>query len=193
MGQIYSAMTPDNRLYIGQTVGNYKTRRYGHNSYARCNKGASGIYEAINEFGEDSIEWGVILDGVNPLCLDVLEEWYILITGSYVYGLNRTPSSRGPKAISDETKKLISKNRTGMKFTDSHKNTMSIVRKGIPLPNSWKENVVLALRKNPPHNRKVEVFGIKYKSGKDASTTLGIGKTTWHRWLKSGKNGARYI
>lgn len=90
MSGIYSAMTPDNRMYVGQTTMTLKRRITCHISCSKKNSRRGGIYEAIRNYGNDNIRWGWIVSGLtcNQQGLNNIETFYIAVKDTYNNGLN---------------------------------------------------------------------------------------------------------
>lgn len=113
-GLIYSAMTPDNQMYIGKTTLSLKKRISRHNYVAKTQKRNIGLGGSINYFGKNNIRWGVIMDGIqNNTALANYERFYIQLKDTYNNGLNLTELSCGATGHTKEFKDRMSVRMSG--------------------------------------------------------------------------------
>jgi len=132
MGGIYYIKNIINKkVYIGQTITNFKRRWDRHKSYLK-NKTHHNIYlqNAFNKYGEQNFIYISILDCDNLKELDELEiyliKWCNDICGCYNIDLGGSLN----KKLSQETKNKISKKLKGKKYSIEHNKKISEKMKG---------------------------------------------------------------
>lgn len=117
VGIIYIAQnTVNGKLYIGQTTKPLGTRKQGH--LADSKRYDTNFYRAIKKYGWDSFEWKILYDNVPINKLNAVETWSIANYDSYHKGYNSTPGGKANPVCSAETRKKISRSKTGKKRPD---------------------------------------------------------------------------
>lgn len=205
---VYKATNKKNgKSYIGLSK-DFNYRRSRHILDSR--RGSQlHFHRALRKYGEDSFEWCIIYECSSLYLASSTEQLLIKHYNTYKNGYNMTTGgeSRWTKVTSEETKRRLSvlykgktyeeihgtekataikqkqsKAHKGRVFTNEHKRKMSEANK-----RRWKEGNIG--RKGKP----CIVFGKQFRNGKDAATELGISEPTLRKWIKLGKNGARYL
>lgn len=116
----------DGKIYIGQSVNpNGRWRR--HKSDAKLGKSKSHLSRAIQKYGVQNFTFEVI---VQAKTLEDIDEAEIICIKQYNssnqnYGYNIALGGNGKRIISEQTKRKISKFRTGKKASEETKNRMS--------------------------------------------------------------------
>lgn len=151
VGLIYKAISPSNKIYIGQTIGTLKERKCKHYWLAFNKNYNYKICNAIRRHG-DNIKWVVIYDNIPINQLDNMERWCIRSYNSLYRGYNSNEGGGGNKGWtytaenlikrtgknspfygkrhSKESKEKMSKALMGRKFSKEHKDNLSKSLKG---------------------------------------------------------------
>ena len=139
-GLIYKVVSPNKKVYIGQTIKDLVERKNGHKKESQNtnNKGyAIKFHNALRKYGFDNFKWEVVLDDVPKEHLDELEKFLIWFHDSCENGYNSTLGGdcnpmKGKKH-SELSKKKISEacgiGMRGKKHTKEAKQKMSLTKK----------------------------------------------------------------
>jgi len=76
-GIIYSAMAPDARIYVGQTIQNFEKRRWQHLSQARRLTKKDYFHRALAKYGAHLFIWKIEKECETKEELDQAEDFYI--------------------------------------------------------------------------------------------------------------------
>lgn len=115
----------NNKIYIGQTTQELKTRWRSHNTNSNC----SVLYNAIQKYGPENFTIEEI-DGANSLSeLNYLEEHYIYINDSMTPNGYNIKKGGNNKRIPEETKIKIGNANRGRFVSEKTKNKLSQKRK----------------------------------------------------------------
>jgi group I intron endonuclease len=185
---IYKITNPNGRIYIGQSI-NIERRWI---SYKKLNcKDQPSLYSSLKKYGFKNHKFEVIEECLIEELDNKEIEWgkfYDVLSNKHLN--NRLGKGRG--TVSEETKKLMSKNSRGisrgkgMKFTEQHKQNISKSKTGCKYPNFKtrkdkgisKNNHIEAVIKSkikPIIQLDLEGNFIKeWESGKEASRVLNI-------------------
>lgn len=188
----------NNKVYIGIT-SQIPERRWGSNG---CNyKSSPHFYSAIQKYGWDNFEHNILFTNLTKeeACLkeqELIQKFnamnreygYNSTSGGEVFSMNKETKEKishalmGNKnglghACSEEKKKKISNAQKGRKFTDEHKQKLSIAAQNRHVPCS--EEKKKKLSQNYPNKRKVycEELNTVYESVQECSRQLGIPAT----------------
>lgn len=130
---VYYHKTPDGKMYIGMTKDALK-KRFGN---GKLYKGMP-FEKAINEFGWDNIEHGVLEYGLTKEEASEKEEYYINLyqTTNPEYGYNRATGGIHGKIygriITDEMRQHMSAAQKGHPCSEEARLNMSLAHKGKP-------------------------------------------------------------
>jgi group I intron endonuclease len=134
---IYKITSPTGRIYIGQSVDIENRFR----SYKRLDcKGQKKLYRSLCKYGVNShifeIETECTVNDLNRLERDCQELYKCMLSG-----LNCCLVGTEDKKFvhSKESKDAISKSRTGIIFTDAHRENIRRVRTGTKTPQKTKD------------------------------------------------------
>lgn len=127
---IYKITSPNNKVYVGQSI-NIKQR---FNYYKNLNKSVyrqPKLYYSLKKYGPENHQFEIIEECSEVLVLE-REIYWKQFYNSVEEGLNCElyDFMKGPR--SEETKQKISKAHKGKVFTEEHKNNLSKSRKGKP-------------------------------------------------------------
>lgn len=203
---IYKITSPSGKIYIGQSKHcfyrwkyhysklNCKRQRHLYNSLLKYgfNKHQFEILEECNvkELNDKEIYWIKYYNSTNKtIGLNIREGGNGKITSKETIELMRNNALGNTnmlgKTHSDETKKLISKNRKGIKFSDETKKKMSESRKGYKHTEETKNK----LSKANKFTRKIKNIktNIIHISITQAAIDENISQSTIYRGLKDGR------
>lgn len=136
-GYIYIHITPNNKVYIGQTTQDLKKRFLNGKGYSSC----SLFQKAINKYGWDNIICKILfqISGESESVLSVLnkkEDEYIQKYKStnpkYGYNLRRGGKN---KTHSPQSIELMKQKRKGRKISLETRKKLSLSKQGIRNPN----------------------------------------------------------
>lgn len=205
---VYRATNKANgKVYIGIT-NDFTYRQYHHFLDAR--RGCPlHFHRAIRKHGEHAFEWAILSRCSCADLASVTEQKDIEFYDSYRNGYNMTTGGQQgwSKTTSEETKRklaLLYKGKTyedihgpkraplirqkqsdahrGRRFTEEHRKKLSEANK-----RRWTKGNIGRVGKP------CEVFGQQFKNGREAADALNISSVTLRKWIKQGKNGARYL
>lgn len=192
----------DGLVYIGKSTG---VKRREHQERCACKPDAKHpekanvhLRKAVLKYGIENFTWEVIQKCEVQELLEV-ESFFINLYKSYdrKYGYNVERAAAGENVRSEETKRKISSKLKGIKFSNEHKQNMSI---------GWKEkshdewNELREIRRANALGKKQDITVVELKSHKivcketsetfssisDGSRKLGISKSSIYSQL-SGK------
>jgi group I intron endonuclease len=114
------------KVYIGQSV-NPRSRWRRHQSDAKLGKDKKHFARAIRKYGSHNFIVEVIvqsksLEDIDQAEIDCIKQYR---SSDNNYGYNIALGGNGKRIVSEETKKKISKIRTGQQATEETKNRMS--------------------------------------------------------------------
>lgn len=120
-----------NKSYIGFTTQELNVRWNQHKTDART-RPSTHFHNAINKYPDTSWDVSVLFVALDESYLPDAEELLIAEYGTFNNGYNSTAGGRGaPSNIqSDETRRSRSASMSGRTLSDSHKQSLSNVRKG---------------------------------------------------------------
>lgn len=115
---LYKLTFPNSKIYIGQTVDFFKRMR-GHKSDSFNPKRMSRncqVNNAIRKYGWDNVKKEIVLTCKKER-IDTFEREYIKLFRSTnrAFGYNRESGGNSKKIVSVESRRLISKSRSGKK------------------------------------------------------------------------------
>jgi len=100
-----------NKFYVGQTTHYNPWIRIRNHFYNERN--CVKLNEAIEKHGKENFVCGIICEVNSAKELNDLEKFYIHTFNSFNDGYNSTRGGKGEKEFSNETKKKMSKSKTG--------------------------------------------------------------------------------
>lgn len=185
---IYRITSPNNRIYIGQSIDvkkRFKDYRVINRVRAQCK-----LYNSLNKYGIDSHKFEIICECTREQ-LNELEKFYIELYDSVKNGLNMKVSGRFGYLSEESKNKIRGRKHTeeakrkmkGRKFSDTHiKNLMG--RKCM----NGKKHSLLTKEKMSLSSPLSKIVlnvqtGIFYNSTEDAAKSIGIGGETLRRKL----------
>jgi len=140
---IYKAISPNGKIYIGQTK-NLTKRIYSH-------KNNNSVFSnALKKYGIDNFEWQILNENLTKQQANMWERLWIFVekSNNREFGYNMTEGGENPpinnKPLSEETKQKISMTLKGHRVSDETKLKMrkkrdvsfgkklSLAKKGIP-------------------------------------------------------------
>lgn len=122
MATVYLLIFPNGKGYVGQTRGSVKARYTGHRWAAKNTpKDCRILYRAWRKYGDPQL---LVLSICRADQLSQTERNCIALLGTQTPGgYNITDGGEGT-AHTIESRKRISRARTGMKFTDAHRTAL---------------------------------------------------------------------
>lgn len=208
IGYIYKLTSPNGKIYIGQTIDierRFKEYRR-HKSRKKCK-----IINSLNRYGWENFKKDILFKGDCTIgFLNNLEIYYIKKYDSVISGLNHQLGgknglhSQETKIKMSESAKILCSNKEYTKNRNSHwvgrkhkeesKRKMSIKRKGIPLSDEWRENIIKSLLIKGGKTVLNTSTGIYYKSIKEASLSIPMNYFTFKNKLNGSKfNNTEFI
>lgn len=157
-GLIYKAISPSNKVYIGQTRNSLKKRINNHRYYCKFSKRL--FYKAINKYGFDNFKWEIIDYASDIKDLNEKEIYWIEFFKcntrkyGYKYGYNLSPGGAlftQKKALTEEHKRKIGLANKNKKLSQETKLKISKAKIGLPVwisgktKNDFSENHIKAL------------------------------------------------
>ena len=134
---VYYHKSPDGRVYVGQTSLSLYRRSKGNGSgYKFCEP----MWSAIQKYGWDSFEHIIVAENLTAKDADKLEQKVISDFDSTnpIYGFNSDYGGSSSKIFSENTKRKMSKAKSGRcgvnlgkTFTKEHRKNLSKSHKGI--------------------------------------------------------------
>ncbi|KKL58647.1 hypothetical protein LCGC14_2223260, partial [marine sediment metagenome] len=113
---IYKAVSPSNKVYIGQTTKGLRYRKTIHITVSKNPNNASyntPFCKALRKYGANNFNWIILYDNIPKSKLDDMEIQTIANYNSY-HGKGYNSTSGGKSCMhSDETKKKMSETRRG--------------------------------------------------------------------------------
>jgi len=129
---IYKAVSPSNKVYIGQTTKGLRYRKTIHITVSKNPNNASyntPFCKALRKYGANNFNWIILYDNIPKSKLDDMEIQTIANYNSY-HGKGYNSTSGGKSCMhSDETKKKMSKTKKNM--SAEIKKKMSKAHKGL--------------------------------------------------------------
>lgn len=199
--------------YIGATVQPLERRLQDHFSRAKSSDRTSILHKAIREFGKENFTAEVLRYARNSEELTFLEIQAIKEHGTLAPdGYNMTTGGKGTmdRRQLESTKLLIAQKATGRICSEETKEKLSAAlkgkeqpwnkgrklgpawNKGIPHTEAAKANMVAShIGKLRPDSRAIEMYGVTYKSIKDAAETTGFSRQQVKYRLATGR--AKYL
>lgn len=129
-GVIYKITSPNNKVYIGQTIDfTQRCRKYKGNFF----KGQIKLWNNCQKYSWNPLQNIEIIEHCLQSELDEREQYWILYFNSHICGLNSDLGGKVRRGFkhSDETKEKISKAKTGFKHTEETKKKISEAAKNI--------------------------------------------------------------
>ena len=116
----------NNKIYIGQSI-NPQNRWNRHKSDAKLGKNKKHFANSIRKYGVQNFIFEVIaqarfLEDIDKVEIDCIKQYK---SSDPKFGYNISLGGNGKRIMSDQTKKKISKFRTGKKATEETKSRMS--------------------------------------------------------------------
>jgi group I intron endonuclease len=162
MGIIYKVTNiVDGKCYIGKTIQTFRKRQYKHMYYATEDLDNTYFHNAIIKYGEENFKWEVIFECDDPLILNVMETFKIMICHSHKSegGYNLTWGGEGSYGFkhSEETKKKMREIHKGKVLTPDHKRKIGKGNKGKTCTDETKLKMSLSQRgkNNPMYGKKL--------------------------------------
>lgn len=175
--------TVNNKRYIGQSIQRDKQRLWEHKTYLKNGTHQNRhLQRAWNKYGSDKFEFSILCIAKTLSELNELEEDYIskfnTLHREFGYNIRGGGNNR---FLSDETKRLISKNKTGVSvhtekskklIADASRNRIHTTEsrkkrskklKGYKWPEYVKNQWAISQRKGQPYPVLISPNGEKYK------------------------------
>ena len=135
MGDIYIIKSPSHRVYIGQTIYDYKDRFRDHlyDAFDPKKDHCKKLNRAIRKYGKDQMNVNLIRKCCSQKELDHYEDFYIRIFNSIRSGYNIKHGGKGGPHT-EETKIKISRGVKGIPKPQSMKTNLSKSRNKHGLP-----------------------------------------------------------
>jgi len=150
---IYKITSPNNRIYIGQSI-NVERRFTTYKLNSKINK-QPRLYGSFNKYGVENHKFEILCE-CEILELNNLERYYQDLFNVLEIGLNctLTQTNNLDYKTSIETRKKISLKAKGRKHTEKTKLKLSIAHKGKILSSEHKEKLRLKLIGRKGHTKK---------------------------------------
>lgn len=115
---IYAAIFPNGKLYIGQTTRRLRDRREQHKNSTK--RHSYPFYNAIKKYGWENVDWKVLFRTSSIEELNYVERWYInkFNTTNITNGYNLKSGGEGGK-LHEKTKRKLSKIFSGENSTSA--------------------------------------------------------------------------
>jgi group I intron endonuclease len=140
IGFIYKLVSPDNKIYIWQTI-NYeqRCRKYKYNAF----KGQLKLWNNCQKYKWNPVDTIEIIEICNREVLNDREIYWIKYFSSNINGLNLDCGGKGKSGFyhSNETKEKLKLINLGRKHSDETKNKISKSSMGRVLSNESKEKI----------------------------------------------------
>ena len=114
------AKFPNNKMYIGKTIHDLKTRKSQHKSDMKRDKNNKAFYNAIKKYGWDELTWSIIDTAEIEEELSEKEKYWIKYYNTYIHfknsmGYNSTLGGEGTSGYkySEELKQQMSEKMSG--------------------------------------------------------------------------------
>lgn len=191
---VYVHISPSGKRYYGLTSRDVKKRWLNGKGYIRNEH----FYRAIEKYGWDAFAHDIVATGLTKEEACALEERLIAEhhTQDPLFGYNisaggeanlhsqaskdKISKANKGRAVSDETRRKLSKVRTGTpsgmkghKLSDEQKDRISASRRGKPHPHKAPDSM----------KKKVLCNGVTYDSIKECGEFYGVSANTISRWL----------
>lgn len=120
---VYMHRFPNNKVYIGMTSQFPKKRWHYRNGYDKNN----AVGKAIKQFGWNNVEHVILKDNLSKSDAEYYESYYIqkYKSNSIDFGYNSTNGGSLGTKVNSVTRKKYSEHRTGIKFSKSHRQSLS--------------------------------------------------------------------
>jgi group I intron endonuclease len=180
MGSIYRLYCKESeKNYIGQHNNEDPTKRIrDHFMEAECERSDAVIYKAIRKYGRDAFEAFVVCVCKTQEELDYMEDHYITEYKSMMdengYNMKRGGMKRcvGYKHT-EETKKVLSKMRTGVPISEEQKKKLSSSLKG--KPKVWSQEALETMSERNKSNASGHIYTEEEKK-KRSDALKGVSK-----------------
>ena len=187
---IYKITSPSNKIYIGQTI-KYKSRLWYY-KVLKC-KEQPRLYNSLCKYGYDNHVFEII-EECEESELNIRERFwqdYYDVIGKQGLNCVLTKTTDRSGKMSEETRQKLIKNNIkpmlGKTHSEESKLKMSMSKKGIKLPEEWRDNISKSLIGNTYSKLSKIVLdtqsGIYYDSISKASFALGINYNTLKAWI----------
>ena len=182
---IYKITSPSNKIYIGQTI-KYKSRLWYY-KVLKC-KEQPRLYNSLCKYGYDNHVFEII-EECEESELNIRERFwqdYYDVIGKQGLNCVLTKTTDRSGKMSEKTRQKLIKNNIkpmlGKTHSEESKLKMSMSKKGIKLPEEWRDNISKSLIGNTYSKLSKIVLdtqsGIYYDSISKASFALGINYNT---------------
>lgn len=152
IGYIYKITSPDNKVYIGQTINlSNRKRKYKYGEY----KGQLKLWNSCQKYKWEPLDTFEIIDeclcGENKFLINEREIYWISYYDSYNNGLNCTIGGEGNcgMVISEEVKEKLRIINTGKKHSQETKEKIGKYNKGKILTEETKNKIKKTKLENP--------------------------------------------
>ncbi len=195
-GVIYKATNKINgKIYIGQTVQSLNRRVRGHISRSLNNRDSSYFHRAINKYGKENFEWGIIskhnsLEELNRAEIEMIKRY-----NTFESGYNLDLGGKGSVGFkhSEKTKNKMSTSKKGKRnsnygkvFTKEHREKLSNSHKGKSCLRG-KDSPNYGKKLSSSHKRKIGISGkgriVSEKTKKKISETRINNKSTAKKYV----------
>jgi len=132
-GRIYKATSPDNKVYIGQTIKKVSRRKWEHEFRASKGDRRTAFQIALIEHGKENFRWDEIDHADSKEELDEREKLWIAYyrADNPAYGYNDQSGGKHC-TLSAETRRKMSEAMKGKLHSEETKRKISEAKKGKP-------------------------------------------------------------
>lgn len=177
---IYSATNQlDGKVYVGQTTGSLKNRRYFH-EYDSMKGSTLLFHRALRKYGFESFDWQVIDQAETEQELNDKEKYWIQFYKSFdpQFGYNLTMGGQNGSCPNEETKRKMSSALKGRIFTIEWKNKISDSMRGRTIPENVRKKISNSLsgQNHPMYGKRGKdspLYGRKYSAERCKNIALG--------------------
>ena len=196
------------KAYIGLTR-HLETRKKEHRKRAGLGS-STHFHRAIRRYGWHNFVWVTMAKCSNVDLASYCERDTINHLDTYRNGYNMTTGGEGgwTKIVGKKTREKLAAIMRGKTYAELYgaekaakiKAKQSAFHSGKKVSAHTRALMSEANRRRWSEGRPIgklgnpcEVFGVRYKTNKEAAEAINIARVTLRKWIRSGKNGARLV